>query len=181
MTRISTSALFALGLVLVALCADPALAQQGAPPYTTDNGQSACVQYGSCSTAGGNGVVTASQNAPVTKPAGTPALATYTTLDSSYLSSLAAAGASAAYTGGSVNSARPVTRTSTVGGSASTRGSGSGGSSASSGSGGSGGSSSTGLGSLGSSSGDNAMSLNGALVQWFALSSAAVVGAALLL
>ncbi|CDR99994.1 hypothetical protein [Sporisorium scitamineum] len=101
MTRISTSNLLALSLVLAAVSTNPALAQQGAPPYTTNNAQSACVQFGSCSTAGGNGVVTATQNGPVTKPAGTPALATYTTLDSSFLSSLAAAGASAAYTGGS--------------------------------------------------------------------------------
>ncbi|SJX66369.1 uncharacterized protein SRS1_16690 [Sporisorium reilianum f. sp. reilianum] len=169
MTRISTTTLLGFCLLLAALCANPALAQQGAPPYTTNNAQSACVQFGSCSTAGGNGVITATQNAPVTKPAGTPALATYTTLNSVYLSSLAAAGASAAYSGGPRSSATPLTRT--VGGSGS--GSGSGSSARTS--------STSSMGTLGSSNGASAMSLNGAVLQLLALSSAAVVGAALLL
>lgn len=146
---------------------------------TTNNAQSACVEFGSCSTAGGNGVVTATQNAPVTAPAGTPALATYTTLDSAFISSLAAAGASAAYTGGASRAnALTSTRTVTNGGPANTASSGG----------------RMGLGGLASSGNSNAsptatlnsngghvMGISSAVVQLTALSCAVVLGAALLL
>lgn len=165
MTRI----VLVLLLVLLATALSPALAQQGAPPFTTDNSQSACVEFGSCSTAGGNGVVTETQNAPVTAPAFTPALATVTTIDSAYISSLAAAGASAAYTGGSRQSAGALTSTRTVTGSGS-------GSTGSSGSGSGSGSGSSGSGSSNAGSGANA-----AAVQMVVACIGVVLGAAVLL
>lgn len=183
MTRISTYTILAFALVL--LSSNPSLAQQGAPPYTTNNAQSACVQFGSCSTAEGN-VITATQNAPVTAPAGTPALATYTTLDSAFISSLAAAGASSAFNaqgGGGATQAAPLTVTSTVrrGGSGATNSASNSGTSGS-GSGSSGGGSSMGLSGLGSSNaGANVVEVKGALVQLVAVSAAALLGAAILL
>lgn len=171
MARLTLTTLLGLTLLLATLVS----AQQGNPPYSTNNAQSACVQFGSCSTAGGASVLTATQNSPVTRPAGTPALATYTTLDTSFISSLAAAGASSAYTGGG-------NRNGNSGGS-STRGS-----SGSSNTQGSSGSSSSGLGSLGGSggsSGSNAgnkgVSAGAAVMQMGALMVAAVLGAAVLL
>ncbi|KAF6767196.1 hypothetical protein PSEUBRA_003179 [Kalmanozyma brasiliensis GHG001] len=168
-----TRTILVLLLVLLAAALNPTLAQQGAPPFTTDNSQSACVEFGSCSTAGGNGIVTETQNAPVTAPAFTPALATVTTIDSAYISSLAAAGASAAYTGGSRQSAGALTSTRTVTGS----GSGSTGSSGSgSGSSGSGSSGSSGSGSSNAGKGANAVA-----VQMVVACVGVVIGAAVLL
>ena len=177
MTRTPTYTLLILSLVL------SVLAQQGRPPYTTNNAQSACVEFGSCSTAGGASVITATQNAPVTAPAGTPALATFTTLDSSFISSLAAAGASSAYQaqggsggGGNGGNGGALTITSTVsrGRATSTGGSGNGGS---------GGSSSMGLGSLGNSSngGKSVVGMGGMAVQLMVVALGAVLGAAMLL
>lgn len=182
MARTSTFAFLAPSLILATFFASaPALAQQGAPPYTTDNGVSACVQFGSCTTAGGNGVITATQNGPITPPAGTPALATLTTLDSSFISSLAAAGASSAYNaqGGSGGGAgggspAPLTITSTVSSGRATATAKSGGSGSAS-------ASATGLGSLGSPNAASTVSCNSAATQLLALSFAAVLGAALLL
>ena len=87
------SARFSLASVLVAVLV---LALSSTAQLTTNNAQSACVELGGCSTAQGT-QKTETQNAPVTAPAGTPALATYTTLDSGFISSLAAAGATSAF------------------------------------------------------------------------------------
>ncbi|PWY97928.1 hypothetical protein BCV70DRAFT_202416 [Testicularia cyperi] len=77
---------------------------------TTNNAQSACVEYGGCTTAQGS-QKTETQNAPVTPPAGTPALATVLTMDSAYISSLAAAGATSAFVAnGGSNAANTANR-----------------------------------------------------------------------
>ncbi|SNX87805.1 uncharacterized protein MEPE_06516 [Melanopsichium pennsylvanicum] len=166
-----------LAVALVVLTSS-ALAQSGAAPYTTDNSQNACVEFGSCSTAQGASVITATQNAPVTPPAATPALATYTTLDSAYISSLAAAGASSAYnaqggaSGGS--SAAALTVTSTVSRGATTAGA----------SGSSGGASSTmsSLGGLSSSTNGGAgFEVKGMVVHAAVVALGAAIGAAVLL
>ncbi|SPO37721.1 uncharacterized protein PSFLO_03197 [Pseudozyma flocculosa] len=70
-----------------------------AAQLTTNNAQSACVEYGDCTTLGQNTFKTETQYAPVTPPAYTPGLATIINpaSDSAYLSSLAAAGGSAAF------------------------------------------------------------------------------------
>lgn len=179
LTTISSSLSFSMArlapTLLLAAISAAAVAAQAAPPLTTNNAQSACVQFGSCSTAGGNGVVTETQNSPVTQPAGTPALATYTTLDSAYISSLAAAGASSAYAAlggnGGASSAVPRTATTSARGRATSTAAGSAASS----------SGSMGLGSLGSSNAAVAMSANSAALQMLALAAAAVLGAAMLL
>lgn len=169
-------------LALAAILATPALAQQGAPPYTTDNSQNACVEFGSCSTAGGNNVITATQNAPVTAPAGTPALATYTTLNSGFISSLAAAGASSAFAemgGGSVSRAAPLTVTSTARGrtTATASGTGTGGGSSASGT--------MGLGALGTGSSNAGAKVGGdvrgKVVGVLVVGMGAVVGGVMLL
>lgn len=171
-SKMNRTTTFVLALALVLAAASPTLAQQGPPPYTTDNSQQACVQYGSCSTDGGASVITATQNAPVTPPAGTPAIATLTTFDSSFLSSLAAAGASSAYNqqgGAGANPASPLTITSTVSRGRATNSAGSGGGSTMS------------LGGLGSGNAGTVVEVKGAVVQLLIVCSAAVVGAALLL
>ncbi|SPO30462.1 uncharacterized protein UTRI_06392 [Ustilago trichophora] len=177
MTRHAIHTILALAILYITSI-PPIRAQQGAPPFTTDNSQPACVQFGSCSTAGGSNVATATQNAPVTAPAGTPALATFTTLDSSFISSLAAAGASAAFTGGGGSAAQPRTVTSTASrGRATSGGSGGSASGASSG-----GSSTMGLGGLGSANAARSvMEVRTAVMQLIVVGVAAVAGAAVLL
>ncbi|SPO31581.1 uncharacterized protein UTRI_06392_B [Ustilago trichophora] len=184
MSRTAVYTIFALAILLITVT-PPTHAQQGAPPFTTDNSQPACVEFGSCSTAGGSNVATATQNAPVTAPAGTPALATFTTLDSSFISSLAAAGASAAFTGngGGGSAAQPRTVTSTASrGRATSSGSGSGSGNGSGNGGSSGGSSTMGLGGLGSANAaTSVMEVKTAVIQLVAVGVAAVAGAAVLL
>lgn len=183
MTRRAIYTLLALAILLIT-STPPIHAQQGAPPFTTDNSQAACVEFGSCSTSRGSNVATATQNAPVTAPAGTPALATFTTLDSSFISSLAAAGASAAFTGGGGggggggSAAQPRTVTSTA-----SRGRATSSASGGSASGGSsGGSSTMGLGGLGSANAARSvMEVKTAVMQVVVVGVAAVVGAAVLL
>ncbi|KAN0064925.1 hypothetical protein ACQY0O_001982 [Thecaphora frezii] len=82
-----------LGLLLVALSSQLVAAQ-----LSTNNAQSACVEYGDCTTARGT-FKTETQYAPVTPPAYTPGLATIINpaTDTAYLSALAAAGATEAY------------------------------------------------------------------------------------
>lgn len=160
--------LMLLALVIALLAINqPAVAQ-----ITTNNAQSACVQFGDCSTAQGT-QKTETQNAPVTAPSGTPALAGYTTLDPAYISSLAAAGASAAYTGGSragggggaasTSTAGRASSAATAGGASNTGGSG-------------------GLSGLGSSSGNGAMTTSTAVMLNSAvLLAGTLIGAVLLL
>ncbi|WFC99848.1 hypothetical protein MYAM1_002594 [Malassezia yamatoensis] len=66
-------------------------------PVTSNNGVSACVQYGDC-TKGGSYATTETQNSPVSRPAShSVADITDSAASRSYVNSLAAAGASQAY------------------------------------------------------------------------------------
>lgn len=68
-------------------------------PLTTNNGISACVQFGSCTQSGVSFASTETQQSPVTPPASSVHYAQPTNAaeSSAYISALAASGASAAY------------------------------------------------------------------------------------
>lgn len=68
-------------------------------PLTTNNGVSACVQFGSCTQSGVSFASTETQQSPVTPPASSVHYAQPTNAaeSSAYISALAASGASAAY------------------------------------------------------------------------------------
>lgn len=68
-------------------------------PLTTNNGISACVQFGSCTQSGQSFASTETQQSPITPPASSIQYAqpTDSAESSAYISNLAASGASAAY------------------------------------------------------------------------------------